>query len=61
MSGREEALELLQAARRDLRALRAMMDPAVVAEEIFGFHVQQTVEKAVAVVQVVAAQVEGAP
>lgn len=46
MSDNEEALELLASARRDLRALEAMMNPAIVADEIFGFHVQQAVEKA---------------
>ena len=33
-------------AERDYRALRGMEDPAVFSEEIFGFHVQQAVEKA---------------
>jgi HEPN domain-containing protein len=31
---------------RDYRALCGMKDPAVFSEEIFGFHVQQAVEKA---------------
>ena len=33
-------------AERDYRALRGMEDPAVFSDEIFGFHVQQAVEKA---------------
>lgn len=33
-------------AERDYRPLRGMEDPAVFSEEIFGFHVQQAVEKA---------------
>ena len=33
-------------AERDYRALRGMGDPVVFSEEIFGFHVQQAVEKA---------------
>ena len=33
-------------AERDYRALCGMEDPAVFATEIFGFHVQQAVEKA---------------
>jgi HEPN domain-containing protein len=46
MSDKEHAEEILQAARRDLRALRAMNDPHAFADEIFGFHAQQSVEKA---------------
>ena len=45
MNELEEALDLLAAARRDVTALQVMMDPAIVAEEIFGFHVQQAAEK----------------
>lgn len=33
-------------AERDYRALCGMEDPAVFSEEIFGFHIQQAVEKA---------------
>jgi HEPN domain-containing protein len=33
-------------AEKDYRALRGMEDPAVFSDEIFGFHVQQAVEKA---------------
>lgn len=42
----EEASLLLAAAKRDLRALQGMLNPAVFADEIFGFHAQQAVEKA---------------
>lgn len=33
-------------ARKDARALAGMRDPEVFADEIFGFHAQQAVEKA---------------
>jgi HEPN domain-containing protein len=36
---------LLDLARRDLRALGGMGDAQVFAEEIFGFHTQQVIEK----------------
>jgi HEPN domain-containing protein len=36
---------LLALAKRDLRALEGMTDSAIFAEEIFGFHAQQCVEK----------------
>ena len=45
MNSVDEARDLLAAARRDESALRAMMDPAAIADEIFGFHVQQAAEK----------------
>ncbi len=45
MSDLEEATTLLRAAHRDLQALAGMMDREVFADEIFGFHVQQAVEK----------------
>lgn len=45
MSDRKQARELLEAAERDLSALRGMGDASVFADEIFGFHVQQAVEK----------------
>ena len=32
-------------AKQDLSALRGMMDKTIFAEEIFGFHAQQAVEK----------------
>ena len=45
MSDRKQARELIEAAERDLSALRGMEDAGVFADEIFGFHVQQAVEK----------------
>lgn len=45
MSDLEEARTLFEAAERDLSALRGMDAPAVFADEIFGFHVQQAAEK----------------
>ena len=45
MSDRKQAYLLLAAAERDLTALRGMRDATVFADEIFGFHVQQAVEK----------------
>ena len=45
MSDLEQARELIEAAERDLSALRGMGDAGVFADEIFGFHVQQAVEK----------------
>ncbi|MGH7587478.1 MAG: HEPN domain-containing protein [Gemmatimonadota bacterium] len=47
MSDPDHARLLLEAARKDLRALEAMRDPSAFAEEIFGFHAQQAVEKAI--------------
>jgi HEPN domain-containing protein len=41
----KQAKTLLAMAHKDLRALQAMMSPEVFAEEIFGFHCQQCVEK----------------
>jgi HEPN domain-containing protein len=46
MNDREHAEEILEVARRDLRALRAMTDSEAFPDEIFGFHAQQAVEKA---------------
>lgn len=46
MSDREHARNLLTICRTELRALRAMLDPAVFGCELFGFHCQQVVEKA---------------
>jgi HEPN domain-containing protein len=46
MSDREHAKEILEAARRDLRALHGMNDPQVFSDEIFGFHAQQAAERA---------------
>lgn len=45
MSDGKQARLLLAASKRDLTALRGMMDATVFADEIFGFHVQQAVEK----------------
>ena len=45
MSDRKQARALLEAAERDLSALRGMGDAGVFADEIFGFHAQQAVEK----------------
>ena len=45
MSDLEQARELLAAAERDLSALRGMGDAEIFADEIFGFHIQQAVEK----------------
>ena len=41
----DHARALLSQARKDLRALAAMLDRDAFAEEIFGFHAQQAVEK----------------
>lgn len=46
MSDGKCASKLLLAAERDFKALRGMMDRAVFADEVFGFHVQQAIEKA---------------
>ena len=45
MSDPKQARVLLEAAERDVSALRGMGDVAVFADEIFGFHVQQAAEK----------------
>ena len=45
MKDLEQAKSLLSMAEKDHRALRGMENPAVFSEEIFGFHVQQAVEK----------------
>jgi HEPN domain-containing protein len=42
----EHARQILTLAQRDLRALRGMLDTETFANEIFGFHAQQAVEKA---------------
>jgi HEPN domain-containing protein len=46
MSGVEHAREMLVLAQRDLKALQGMLDADIFADEIFGFHAQQAVEKA---------------
>ena len=45
MSDRDHALALLEAAKRDLRALKAMGNADIFADEIAGFHAQQATEK----------------
>ncbi len=45
MATSDEARQLLGAAGKDFRALDGMSDPSVFADEIFGFHAQQAVEK----------------
>jgi len=44
MSDPKQARILLEAAERDVSALRGMGDAAVFADEIFGFHVQQAAQ-----------------
>jgi HEPN domain-containing protein len=46
MSGVEHAREMVILAQRDLKALQGMLDTDTFADEIFGFHAQQAVEKA---------------
>lgn len=47
MSGPDDALRLLAMARRDLRAAAGMVhDADTLCDEVFGFHAQQAVEKA---------------
>jgi len=46
MADYDEARQLLAAAFKDWRALKGMADPEVFADEVFGFHAQQAVEKA---------------
>jgi len=46
MKDLEQASNLLRMAEKDGRALRGMEDAQVFSAEIFGFHVQQAVEKA---------------
>jgi HEPN domain-containing protein len=46
MSGVEHAREMVILAQRDLKALQGMFDADTFADEIFGFHAQQAVEKA---------------
>ena len=46
MKDLEQARHFLGIAERDYRALGGMRDPEVFSDEIFGFHVQQAVEKA---------------
>lgn len=46
MSDLDHAWQMLAIARRDLKALGGMLDADIFAYEIFGFHAQQTAEKA---------------
>jgi HEPN domain-containing protein len=41
----EHAAMMLGMARIDLRAVKGMVDSAIFADEVFGFHAQQVVEK----------------
>ena len=45
-SDKDHALQLLEMARNDHQALAHMLDAGSFSEEIFGFHAQQTIEKA---------------
>ena len=45
MSDIKQARELVEAAGRDLKALRGMSDPNIFADEIYGLHTQQAAEK----------------
>ncbi|MBF0262512.1 MAG: DNA-binding protein, partial [Magnetococcales bacterium] len=47
MNDPDQARMLLNMAFKDHRALRAMRDLDEVATEIFGFHVQQAIEKGI--------------
>jgi len=46
MSDVEEAREMFAMARKDFDAIKAMVGQPAFADEIFGFHAQQAVEKA---------------
>lgn len=46
MSDREQAQALLGMAEKDLKALVGMTDSEIFVEEVFGFHAQQAIEKA---------------
>jgi HEPN domain-containing protein len=46
MNGPSHAVHLLRMARKDLQAMRALSDPKTADVELFGFHAQQAVEKA---------------
>ena len=45
MNAIEHAARLLLMAEKDLQALRSLVSPESAADEIFGFHAQQVVEK----------------
>jgi HEPN domain-containing protein len=42
----KHARMLLQKAQNDFKALQGMLDPEIFTNEIFGFHAQQAIEKA---------------
>lgn len=46
MTSIESARRMLVMAGKDLKALHALLDPEAADDEIFGFHAQQVVEKA---------------
>lgn len=46
MSEAERARGMLHMAEKDLNAIKAMKNPQTFATEIFGFHAQQAIEKA---------------
>ena len=45
MHAADHAQDLLRMARKDFDALRGMLDHPLFADEIFGFHAQQAIEK----------------
>lgn len=45
MTDIKQAEAMMRMAQRDMTALRGMLDATVFADEIFGFHVQQAIEK----------------
>lgn len=45
-SDTDHAVQLLEMANKDHQALKNMLDTKKFAEEIFGFHAQQVIEKA---------------
>ena len=46
MNGLDEARRLLDMAQKDFLALKSMTNAELFVEEIFGFHAQQSIEKA---------------
>jgi len=46
MSDPKQAQSMLHMAQKDLKALKGMMDTLIFEDEIFGFHAQQAIEKA---------------
>jgi len=45
MNDLDHAAQLLFSAERDIRAIKAMLNAESFSDEIFGFHVQQAIEK----------------